>query len=179
MLVRFKYYCNAFIFGDCLEITAKSKSRIEIALDRIMNVENEVIMANSLLYRIFRKTNMYDENAVAKSLLEDFMMIRGNREAEFEYASRNMLNPVKQFELGKLDKLYGKEYSANLFGLENSGESINQFQNSPYIGNFPEQTLYMCMRVPHTESNVEKAGKVVEIAIGALLERLRLKKELL
>jgi hypothetical protein len=179
LLVRFKYYCSSFIFGDSLEITSKSNNAIETALDRIRDNEDKVIKAHSFFYKILRKANAYDENSIAKGLLDDFMAIRENREAEFEYASRNMLDPAKQFELNKLDKLYGKEYSANIFRLESSGESINQFQNSPYTGNFPGQTIYVCKHVPHTESNIEKADKVVGIAIEALLEKLKLKKELL
>ncbi len=153
LLVRFKYYCSSFIFGDSLEITSKSNNAIETALDRIRDNEDKVIKAHSFFYKILRKANAYDEN--------------------------NMLDPAKQFELNKLDKFYGKEYSANIFRLESSGESINQFQNSPYTGNFPGQTIYVCKHVPHTESNIEKADKVVGIAIEALLEKLKLKKELL
>lgn len=179
MLVRFKYYSNCFIFGDFLEITSKSNKEIETALGRITDNESKVITIHSFFGKILRKANLYDENAIAKSLLDDFKIIRGNREAEFEYASKNMLDPERQFELEKLGKLYGKEYQTNLFKLENFGDSINQFQNVPYNGNFQAQPIYVCRSVPHTESNLEKAGRVVEIAINALSKRLETKKELL
>lgn len=169
-----------------MEITAKSSNEIETVLDRIMDNEDKVIKAHSTVtkaysffYRMLRKSEKYDENTVAKSLLDDFRAIRENREAEFEYVSRNMLDPLKQFELDKLDKFYGKGYAANLFKLENSGEAIDQFQNSQYIVNLPGQTIYVCRQVPHTESNMEKARNVVETVIEALLEKLNLKKELL
>jgi hypothetical protein len=175
----FKYYSNCFICGDFLEIVSKNDKEIEAALGRITENEDKVIKIHSFFNKMLRKVNAYDEDAIAKSLLYDFMIIRDSREAEFEYASKNMLDIKRQFELDKLDKLYGKEYSANLFKLENSGENINQFQNSQYVGNFPGQSIYLCMRVPHTESNIEKAGIVVEIVINALSKRLEAKKELL
>ena len=179
MPVRFKYYSNCFIFGGFLEIVAESKNEIETTLGRIMGNENRVIKAHPFFSRILRKTDAYEDETIAKSLLDDFKIINGNREAEFEYASKNMLNPEKQFKLEKLDKFYGKGYLENLLRLENSGYSINQLQSSLYMGNFAGQTVYVCTDVPHTESNMAKAEKVVEIAIKSLSEKLAPKKELL
>jgi hypothetical protein len=156
-----------------LEILVKNNKDMEHVLSRIYDREEKLIYQNSFFTKILRKANEEDEQKLKRDLLSDLRIIYNIKEGPLEYVKKNLTDPVRQFILYKLDRVYFKGFASNFSVIESVNEPIPGTIN--YFGqtNFQNITEYVCKDVPSSENNITMSKNILSKAISALEKELQ------
>jgi len=150
------------------------KIKTDDIVDRIHKNEYELAWMNSLYSKILRRNTERKEIKAKKlknELIDDMKHISENKKMTFKYVESLMMDPIRQFQIGKLDKLYGKGFSDRFSVIKSSGSYIRDQDQSALI--LQNMLIYVCKSVPETQENIDNAFSIVRFALYRLSNGIR------
>ena len=149
------------------------KIKTDDIVDRIHKNEYELAWMNSLYSKILRRNTKDKEMKAEKlknELIDDMKRISENKKMAFRYVESLMTDPIRQFQIGKLDKLYGKGFSDHFSVIESFG---NYIRDQDQFASILQMPIYVCKSVPETQENIDNAFFIVRFALDGLSNEIQ------